>query len=434
MFSEVARSYVGAIKASGGQMSTVERATTETGQKQQKRRLQVVSEETLQVVKQQKPKSTGQTRRSNGTLSEIRPGVWKLRVTVGYRESGSPIQKARIFRGISKREAERALAAFVTEVGAPRRGEGAASRTVANYLTEWIEHFCHPDQGHSPLTGQVYRRTVTGHLIPHIGHIRLDLVATEDIDTMVTGLRAQGLGAGTQHRILTVVSSAMTHAVRSRLIPTNPVRAAVKPSYQTTLPPIPTPEEVQKMIALAYENGDQQMGDAISLIAATGMRRSEACALRFSDWNPERGVVSIARSMMELNGGRKEGRTKTPRSRRTISLDAQCVEIITRRQKSAGPTDFILGTGQKSLAPVRVTHVYHRMADTLGIKATRVHSLRHFNATQLLAHGVPLPDVAGRLGDDPKTILSNYAGVIAGADQKAADLMGTILGGTKADT
>jgi integrase len=132
--------------------------------------------------------------------------------------------------------------------------------------------------------------------------------------------------------------------------------------------------------------------------------------------------------MLEItNEGRVEGRTKTPRSRRTISLDAWCVDIITTRQNGAQPTDFILGIGGKELAPSRVTHVYHRLPDRLGIKATRVHSLRHFNATQMLAYRVPLPDVAARLGDDPNTILANYAGVIAGADQKAADLMGSIF-------
>lgn len=317
----------------------------------------------------------------------------------------------------------------MTEIGAPRRGEGAASRTVANYLTEWIEHFCHPDSGHSPLTGQVYRRTVTGHLIPQIGHIRLDLLSPDDIDTMLSALRTQGLGAGTQHRILTVLSSAMRQAVKRRLIPTNPVKGATKPSYRTSLPPIPTPEEVVLMIAASYK-ADQQFGDAIKLIASTGMRRSEACALRFTDFDATHGTLTIARSMLEINGGgRVEGRTKTDRGRRTISLDAACIDIIVRRQKGAQPDAFILGTGSNSLAPVRLTHVYHRLADRLGIKATRVHSLRHFNATQLLANRVPLPDVAARLGDDPKTILSNYAGVIAGADQKAADLMGSILGG-----
>jgi site-specific recombinase XerD len=159
---------------------------------------------------------------------------------------------------------------------------------VANFLSEWIERFCHVDHGHSPATRQLYRRTVTGHLNPHLGALRLDQVRADDIDTMLSGLRAQGLGAGTQHRILTVLSSALTQAVKCRLIPTNPVRTATKPSYQTSLPPIPTPEEVQKIIAAGY-GLDQQMGDAISLIAATGMRRAEACALRFSDFDATHG-------------------------------------------------------------------------------------------------------------------------------------------------
>jgi len=79
-------------------MSTVQHAAIEIGSQLQNGRLHVVTEETRQVVSDKKRKSNGQTRRANGTMSETKPGVWKLRVTVGYRESGSPIQKARIFR------------------------------------------------------------------------------------------------------------------------------------------------------------------------------------------------------------------------------------------------------------------------------------------------------------------------------------------------
>jgi hypothetical protein len=108
-------------------MSTVEHAVTETEQKRQNVRLQVVSEETPQVVSAKKRQNTGRTRRANGTMSEVRPGIWRLRVTVGYTESGSPIQVGKRFHG-GKRDAERALAAWVTEIGAPLRPRRSLGR------------------------------------------------------------------------------------------------------------------------------------------------------------------------------------------------------------------------------------------------------------------------------------------------------------------
>ena len=46
-----------------------------------------------------------------------------------------------------------------------------------------------------------------------------------------------------------------------------------------------------------------------------------------------------------------------------------------------------------------------------GLAADRFvfHSLRHFCASSMLAEGVPLPAVAGHLGDTVKTITTTYA-------------------------
>jgi integrase len=43
---------------------------------------------------------------------------------------------------------------------------------------------------------------------------------------------------------------------------------------------------------------------------------------------------------------------------------------------------------------------YRRMAIRLKLRSTRLHSLRHYSATELLAAGVDLRTVAGRLGPD----------------------------------
>ncbi len=64
------------------------------------------------------------------------------------------------------------------------------------------------------------------------------------------------------------------------------------------------------------------------------------------------------------------------------------------------------------------------MAADLGID-THVHALRHDSATELLAGGVDLRTVAGRLdhAGGGATTLKVYAAWLAGADTKAADLI-----------
>ena len=58
--------------------------------------------------------------------------------------------------------------------------------------------------------------------------------------------------------------------------------------------------------------------------------------------------------------------------------------------------------------------------------SVRMHDLRHFQATQLLDAGVPVPTVAARLGhSDGTTTLKIYAHRTHKADQQAADVAGT---------
>lgn len=54
-----------------------------------------------------------------GSKTKIAPGVWRLRVYVGRRANGTPIQLTRTFRGRSQ-AADRELELFVAEVTASR--------------------------------------------------------------------------------------------------------------------------------------------------------------------------------------------------------------------------------------------------------------------------------------------------------------------------
>ncbi|MBI4936323.1 MAG: GntR family transcriptional regulator, partial [Actinobacteria bacterium] len=72
--------------------------------------------------------------------------------------------------------------------------------------------------------------------------------------------------------------------------------------------------------------------------------------------------------------------------------------------------------------PDHFTHLFRRLADTVGIEEP-LKNLRHFNATQLLAAGVDLRTTAGRLGhgDGGATTLRVYASWTRPADRIAVD-------------
>ncbi len=64
-----------------------------------------------------------------------------------------------------------------------------------------------------------------------------------------------------------------------------------------------------------------------------------------------------------------------------------------------------------------------------GLDGVRLHDLRHLHATQLLAAGVPVRTVSGRLGHaNAATTLNVYAHFLEASDRQAADVIADLLG------
>jgi hypothetical protein len=101
-----------------------------------------------------------------------------------------------------------------------------------------------------------------------------------------------------------------------------------------------------------------------------------------------------------------------------------------RRFAPAGRVRFLPGAGPSTpLLPRYVTQRYRRLAIKLRLRSTRLHALRHYSATELLAAGVDLRTVAGRLGhgNGGATTLKTYAAWVEQADQRAAETIASIV-------
>jgi hypothetical protein len=82
------------------------------------------------------------------------------------------------------------------------------------------------------------------------------------------------------------------------------------------------------------------------------------------------------------------------------------------------------GFGEEPWLPDSMTQRFLRLRDHLGLHC-RLHDLRHYNATQILASGIDLRTVAGRLGHSGggSTTLKVYAHWTRPADQLAAHIL-----------
>ncbi|MGH9222321.1 MAG: tyrosine-type recombinase/integrase [Acidimicrobiales bacterium] len=370
-----------------------------------------------------------------------RGDAWELRVYVGRDAvSGRKRWVYKTVRG-GKREAQRALTAMVAE--ADRGALARTSATVGELLEEWYSHAA---PGFSPKGAHETRGILDRNLLPFVGKVQLSKLGAADLDRFYRRLREKGgrvgrpLAPGTIRRTHGVLHRALVQGVRWGWLATNPASSASPP--RVPMPQInpPAPHELARVFALATSS-DVDLADYILLAAATGARRSELIALRWSDIDWARGTVTISRGIVSGSSGLVEKDTKTHASRR-VSLDSTTVEALRVHRARADerarvcefelpPTAFVFSyevDGSKPWFPDSVSRSFTRLCRQAGLKGVRLHDLRHYVATRLLSAGVDVRTVAGRLGHrNAATTLNVYSHFLAEADRDAANVLGRIF-------
>lgn len=147
-------------------------------------------------------------------------------------------------------------------------------------------------------------------------------------------------------------------------------------------------------------------------------------------------------SISQTRAGLTRKATKSEKGRR-VSLDPYTLTLLAehRNQREELCTEFGVELTADSCLfspdpdsavpwpPRSISQRYRTMAKRLGLRSTRLHSLRHYSATELLAADVDLCTVTGRLGHGSggAITLKVYAGWVDHADRKAAETMAGIL-------
>jgi integrase len=247
--------------------------------------------------------------------------------------------------------------------------------------------------------------------------------------------------AATVRQVHSILRRALDQAVRWGWITRNPASLASPPRLTPREVRPPRPDQVAALLNAAWAR-DADFGTLLWLGVTTGARRGELCALRWPHVDVPARELLIERNLVQRGRRRKEKATKTHQARR-IALDEATLAILAEhrdrcQQRAAAAGTSLRGDGYvfsdtpgggTPLLPDSVTQRFRRLARRLGVRTT-LHSFgRHYAATQLLAAGVDLRTVAGRLGHGGggATTLRVYASFVAAADRRAAELLGQQL-------
>jgi integrase len=419
-------------------------------------------------------RASGRTRRrSRGAIDLLPSGALRVRVYAGTDPvTGRRHDLIEVIPPGPQAEAmaERARVRLLNQVDERRNPRTKA--TIAQLMERHLEML-----RVSPSTHAGYRAYVDRHINPLIGHVKVGALDGDVLDSFYAELNkcqdhcggelrtehrtrrshtcdercvphvCRPLSDSTLRQIHYLLSKAFKRAVRWRWVNVNPFDHADPPRPPTPEPSPPSVADAARIINEAWRDPD--WGAFVWLAITTGARRGELCALQWEYVDLDRGVLTLRRSVArDGKGGWYVKDTKTHQQRR-VALDPSTVVVLAEhrgraevRAAAVGATIeppafvFSLAADQSEFrVPGAVSQRYSKMAARLGVD-THLHALRHYSATELLAAGVDVRTVAGRLGHSGggTTTLRFYSAWRHEADQRAAQNLGMHLPQRQAST
>jgi integrase len=358
-----------------------------------------------------------------GHIRERSPGHWAI-VIEARDAAGKRKRRWFSFQG-TKREAQRRCAELIADT----RGGSAASPerlTVAQYLERWLDHM-RPLV--SPKSHQRYEQMARANLFPVIGDIPLAKVSPMQISGAYATMIRNGLAPATVIHVHRLLSQALKHAVRWRILSVNACNDVSPPRVERREMRV---WSTQTMATALDAARGWQCYVPILLASLCGMRLGEVAALRWRYVDLDRGLIAVVETAEQTRTG---VRIKPPKSGkgRSVTLPALAVtELRAWRARQAEeflrlgirPNDDTRVVTRGDGLPVQPNSIYHswvRFLAATGLPRIRFHDLRHSHATALLSNGVHPKVASERLGHARVGItLDVYSHVIGNMQDSAA--------------
>jgi integrase len=306
--------------------------------------------------------------------------------------------------------------------------------TTGEYLRTWIAQ----QRQLRATTRRSYESHLRLYLVPQLGDIPLERLRPADIAAMYHSIEAANAtkgrptGPATIRRVHATLRSALNDAVKQQRLAYNP---ALHVKLPDATPPKVDPWQPAELGAFLDAAMGDRLGALYELMAMTGLRRGEACGLRWRDVDLRLGVITVVQQVIEYGQRLEIGPPKTRGGEhRKVDIDGRTIASLESHRASQTVErhewgDAWIDTGLvftredgTPLRPEYVTRNMQRIAERAGLSRKRLHDLRHGAASLQLAAGVPLAIISKRLGHSSINITADtYSHLLEGAGREAAE-------------
>ncbi len=299
-------------------------------------------------------------------------------------------------------------------------------------------------RGLRPATVEQSSMVVNSWLVPNIGGIKVSALTAGDVQQLVEKLRTEttprgrkGLSPRSAQLAVATLKAACAWAVENGLLGRNPILGARLPRFDRPTMKAWSIEDAKEFLDRTKTD---RLGFVWALLFTRGLRRGEACGLRWSDVDLERGFLRITRTRVVVAGVPMDSTPKTTAGRRTLPLDDMLVALLRAHKARQAAERLVAGETYQDQGflvadelgrpyhPETVARAFASSVAKHGLPPIRLHDCRHTAASLMLANGVPTKVVTELLGHaNPSITLSLYAHVLPGMAQEAGEQLSAMV-------
>lgn len=249
------------------------------------------------------------------------------------------------------------------------------------------------------------------------------------------------------------------YAVRDKLIKDDPTLGVVVPKKRKTVEEIETEpmemkyldsDELNEFLEATLHHGLDLDIERFYLLAFSGMRSGELCALKWSDIDFKKNTIRITKTLYNENNNMKEYELTPPKtdgSIRMIEMEDEVMQLLKSHRKRQmkihasyqkefndyhnGNFVFCRANGYPYIQKNIITRMSRLLEYTKIEKTATPHIFRHSHISMMAEAGIDLATIMERVGhDDPQTTLKIYTHVTKKMKKDASDKISNLYGNT----
>ena len=415
-----------------------------------------------------------------------------IAVTLGRDDSGNKIRETTSYKPKAKTpaKARKEVEQYAVEFEKAVRDGSAFTAgdriTFSQFVKDWDNNSLTQKVLSGTLTQSVkegYISALNCHVVPYIGHMKLNKIKATHIDKIVTRLLDEGKKPATIRNVFGCIRSCFNYAVRKDIVRENPCQRCE---------PLPvvrrdgklhtfTEDQVHRFLTealyLDYEfqikghvrsYSEKGSGEAFqvkdytehrsvslqfrtyfTIAVFSGFRRGEMIGLNWEDIDFENQTIIIRKAVSMSEDGQYIKNPKTAAGKRAVKLPKACFDLLNEWKIEQKRICMELGTAWEGYRgkdfhnnPVFIqadsgkrmylttptakfkkilTQYNKTVPEAQQLPIIRLHDLRHTNASHLVASGVDFETIARRLGHSkPSFTLDVYGHALPENDERAS--------------